>query len=149
MEAWRRGDLWIDGDKQHLVLKGPAGVGKSWLAVRLALRSLPDRRAVRFDVSVFDAVDHAGLMEDWATADILIMDDLGAEWDKPGGTYAANRLDALVRTADANLCRVIATTNLGRDGLEERYPDPMVDRLFGDGQLITMKGPNRRGRATP
>ncbi len=144
--AWARGDRWLTEGPQHLVLKGPAGAGKSWLAVRLALRLLPDRRAVYLSVPLFDPVAHADLIAKWSQAGVLVLDDLGQEWDRPGGSYAANRLDALVRSADAAECRVIVTTNLTKTAMTGRYSPAMMDRLTGDGWEVKLDSGSFRGR---
>jgi DNA replication protein DnaC len=131
-------DKWLKcPDRQHLVLKGPTGTGKSWLASRLVQSTMPEKSVRWVSVYTFDPVAMRDELPRLAEVDYLVLDDLGSEWDRPGGSFAGAKLDGLVRAADANLARIIATSNLRANESAGRYSEAMLRRL-NEGVVIKM-----------
>lgn len=145
--AWTRADEWLGREgPAHLVVRGAPGVGKSFLASRLAQAVVPDLIARWVEVAMFDPIRAEDELEKWTLAGLLVLNDLGCEWNKTGGTYCENRLDALIRMVDANGGRVVVTTNLPAKAMADRYSAAMVDRLVSDGCPLVIAGATQRGR---
>ena len=146
--AWAEADEWLrGGSATHLVIRGTPGVGKSFLASRLVQVVVPGLIARWVEVAMFDPIRDEDDLEKWTLAGILVLNDLGCEWNKAsGGTYCENRLDALIRTVDANGGRVVVTTNLPAKAMADRYSAAMVDRLVSDGCPLVIAGATQRGR---
>src|SRR6478752_10590740 len=78
---------WID-EAQNLIIEGPAGVGKSWLACALGHKACRDNRSVLYqrvpklfaDLALARGDGrYAKLLKQFARVDLLILDDWGPE----------------------------------------------------------------------
>jgi DNA replication protein DnaC len=147
-----------------LLLMGGVGTGKSVagafcvreaIAPRLTANPLRDsaslRRTALFvraaelartTLSDYSAADRAAF-EEWAAAELLVIDDLGAErlWD---GWMA--RLDELLDRRYGDKLRTIITTNLDGAAFKERYGTRISDRIRHDGDIVISGADSLRQR---
>ncbi len=149
---WARALAWPDGGRQHLVITGNPGSGKSWLASRLLQAFLwAGRTGEWIEVAGFDPVRQEEKLARCERAYCVVLNDLGTEWQRGGAasgdaTYTANRLEAIIRAVDESEGRVIVTTNLTSDERRVRYSEAVNDRLDRLGERVVLTGPSLRGR---
>jgi DNA replication protein DnaC len=144
---------WIK-NAQNVIITGPTGVGKTYLACALAhracregLTSLYTRSPRLFhDVSIARADgSYAKLMNKLARARLLIIDDLGLA---PMTDH--ERRDLLEIIEDRNdLCSTIAVSQIPIKLWHENIGDPTIadailDRLIHKAHKITLKGESMR-----
>lgn len=140
-----------------LIIEGPTGVGKSWLAIAIARelieRAVLDTADIRYDRSrwVWGLV-RSGYGDGTATAELAarmkarlwILDDFGAE--HATDDTAANLTDIL---SARELRPTILTANVPRDNHAERYNPELWDRVrsrLGDRnfRVIRILGEDKR-----
>jgi DNA replication protein DnaC len=144
---------WANGELPGLLLAGPVGVGKTWLAATAAWDRL-ERRSVRwFSVPVllaalslsFDDDRQADAVDALIGQGALVLDDL----DKARPSqYAAEQLfcaiDSRMNAGDP----LLVTTNLGLGELASKFPQPhgeaIASRLAGYCEAFAMQGHDRR-----
>lgn len=132
-----------------LVLAGATGVGKSTAAVA-ALRAsvtVDDTRMISEPRQFFHIPDvsrrllfttpelREEVLRGLTKTPFIVLDDLGAEFDKPGGLFHAF-LDEIIWSREANWKATIVTTNLTGDELRARYYDRIHDRFRGDWGVV-------------
>jgi DNA replication protein DnaC len=129
-----------------LVLSGPAGVGKTvaacWWAngfdrVPMFMRASEFATTSRYD---HDA------RENWQKQRALILDDLGAEYLDPKGSFLVD-LDELVDFFYADKKYLLITTNCDKATFKARYGERITDRLSEAGTWIAVPGASRRKKA--
>jgi DNA replication protein DnaC len=150
------GGRWID-QAQNLIIEGPAGVGKSWLACALGHKACRDDRSVLyhrvprlFDVLALARGDgrHARLLKSLARVDLLILDD----WGLTTLTQEQGR-DILEIVEDRhNRGSTILTSQLPVDHWHDAIANPTIadailDRLVHNAHRITLKGESMRKTA--
>lgn len=135
-----------------LMLMGPTGTGKTMAAV-CALRACSSEGRFVFTPDLVSTVtagafqERHGALKLAKQAELLVVDDLGAEQAKSGG-LGATTIDELLVQREAELLPTIITTNLVVDELRARLTDRLVDRLKGEwGALFTAAGESRRTSA--
>ena len=141
----------------NLLLEGPAGCGKSLLAVCIARRAIERELSVAY-VSALDYVtqcdnerfrrdeESAAMIARCAQVDLLVLDDLGAE---PAGSHNnAYFLTLLQQRENAGGSTVIcsAVDTEGRNGLYAKYSASVASRLRGAFERIRISGADLRGR---
>jgi len=146
---------WIR-DHRHLILCGPTGIGKSWLACALG------HKACREDFSVlyhrmprlFAALDlargdgrYAKLLASLARSDLLILDDWG-----PEPMTAEHRRDLLEIVEDRNgRGSLLITSQIPTDSWHRVIGDPtlsdaILDRIVHAAYRINLTGESMRKR---
>lgn len=145
---------WASGERKHVLLVGPVGVGKTTLAVRAGLLRIAKQGPVRYLkvarlVSLVGNGQH-GHQQDAAAAILkgkhaLILDDV----DKARGTeYAAEQLLDGLDTRIERGAPLLITTNLTPAELANRWPEPygesIASRLGGECLPVHMTGEDRR-----
>lgn len=140
----------------NMLLSGPAGTGKTCVASAIA-NELVERGAAVLFVSAFEFMNdmrachfsppsaRAELIDDYLTADLLVIDDLGVEQ-----VYANITCEYLLLVLSEREIRgksTVITTNLG-DAIAERYGDRIASRLTDKNKTITKNlwGEDLRGR---
>lgn len=138
---------WIDR-KQNLIVIGPTGVGKSWIACALGHKACRDDRAVLYQrvPRLFDALAlargdgrHGRLLKSLARIELLILDDWGLATLTP-----EQGRDLLEIVEDRhNRGSTIVTSQLPVDHWHEAIANPTVadailDRLVHNAHRLTL-----------
>lgn len=139
------------GNRGGLVILGPTGTGKTWIAAATArLLLVEDTVPVTF-TTVADFLEALrpsarvpGVdpdMMQYALAPVLVLDDLGMEKLTEWGEEQLHRL---AHERNANNRPTIVTSNLYGPEIRARYDERTVERLFAGSRLITLDGETRR-----
>jgi len=144
---------WIDRH-QNLIVIGPTGVGKSWLACALGHKACRDDRSVLYQrvPRLFDALAlargdgrHARLLKSLARVELLILDDWGL------ATLTQEQSRDLLEIVDDrhNRGSTIVTSQLPVDHWHEAIANPTIadailDRLVHNAHRLTLKGESMR-----
>ena len=147
---------WI-AQRQNLIVIGPTGVGKSWIACALAHRACRDDRSVLYQrvPRMFDALAlargdgrHARLLKTIARVELLILDDWGL------ATLTPDQGRDLLEIVDDRHGRgsTIVTSQLPVEHWHEAIANPTVadailDRLVHNAHRLTLKGDSLRKAA--
>jgi DNA replication protein DnaC len=147
---------WIDRH-QNLIVIGPTGVGKSWLACALGHKACRDDRSVFYQrvPRLFDALAlargdgrHARLLKTLARVELLILDDWGL------ATLNHDQARDLLEIVDDrhNRGSTIVTSQLPVDHWHEAIANPTVadailDRLVHNAHRLTLNGDSMRKTA--
>lgn len=150
---------WINAH-DNLVLSGPAGVGKSWLACAIGQKARRDNRAVLYhrwptlceDLALARGDGrHPRLLKSLARADLLILDDFGLEPLDAGARH--DLLEILEErygrrsTLVTSQLPVAAWHDIIAD---PTYADAILDRLVHNAHRIELSGESlRRSRPRP
>src|SRR5207245_1966211 len=147
---------WI-GRHQNLIVIGPTGVGKSWLACALAHKACRDDRSVLYQrlPRLFDALAlargdgrHARLLKSLARVELLILDDWGL-----APMTAEQRRDLLEIMEDRHArSSTIVTSQLPVEHWHDIIGDPTIadailDRLVHNAHRLALKGESLRKAA--
>lgn len=148
---------WI-GEKHNVLITGPTGVGKSYLAsalgqaaCRRGLRVLYRRVSRLFEELALARADgtYARLLAKLAKADVLILDDLGL-----GSPKDAQRHDLLEVLEDRyGRVATVVTSQLPIPKWHEWISDPtladaILDRLVHNAYKVDLRGASRRKETT-
>ena len=147
---------WIKGH-DNLVLVGPTGVGKSWLAAALGHKACRDNQSVLYQrvPRLFEDLAlgrgdgrHPRLLRSLGRADLLILDDWGLE---PLDAGARHDLLEILEERYGRRSTMI-TSQLPVDRWHDiigdpTYADAILDRLIHNAHRIELSGESlRRGR---
>lgn len=129
-------------DRSIIVLSGPPGCGKTTAACLYAARPERDFAFLsawtRTRTSVYDEA-----AAEWATLPLLILDDMGEEYQDAKG-FTASMLDQLVTERYDGNAMTIMTTNLPATRFRDRYGDRLVDRIREVGAFCELAVPSYR-----
>jgi len=147
-------DVMLDnGD--GLLLWGPNGRGKTSAAAfvakevrRTGASVLMVTAAMLLDsvLQKTEAEDGLLIMELARTVDFLLIDDLGKEHASKSG-FSDRVFENLLRERGSNRLTTWITTNMGRDGLVERYKHSMMEVLKELVVPVKVEGDNHRDDA--
>ena len=147
------GNRWIK-EHQNVIITGPTGVGKTWLACALAQKACRDGYTVQYlrlprllqDLNLAKADGrYPKLMAGYAKADLLLLDDWGLA---PLGE--GQRRDLLEIVEDRhNLKSTMITSQMPVDHWHELIGDPtladaILDRLIHNAHRVPLKGESLR-----
>lgn len=139
---------WAAGEVSTLVLTGPVGVGKTYLAAAACwdrLQSQPTRwvsvaRIMLQLRAAFGDENRAEALKVLTGESAIVLDDL----DKVNPTEDGR--SAIFTAIDARIEQgspLLVTTNLDMSEIGKRYGDAVMSRLRG-GQVVRMQGADRR-----
>jgi DNA replication protein DnaC len=147
---------WIDRHHNLLII-GPTGVGKSWIACALGHKACRDDRAVLYQrlPRLFDALAlargdgrHERLLRTLARVDLLILDDWGL------APMSADRRRDLLEIMEDRHARgsTIVTSQLPVENWHDSIGDPTIadailDRLVHNAHRLVLKGESMRKAA--
>jgi len=144
---------WIER-KYNLIIVGPTGIGKSWIACALGHKACRDDRSVLYQrVSrLFSALAlargdgrHARLLRTFARVELLILDDWGLATLTPDQSH-----DLLEIVDDRhNRGSTLITSQLPVEHWHEIIPNPTIadailDRLVHNAHRLQLDGPSMR-----
>ncbi len=146
---------WIKGH-DNLVLVGPTGVGKSWLAAALGRKACRDNQSVLYQrvPRLFEDLAlgrgdgrHPRLLKSLGRADLLILDDWGLE---PLDAGARHDLLEILEERYGRRSTMI-TSQLPVDRWHDiigdpTYADAILDRLIHNAHRIELSGESLRRR---
>ncbi|WBA82349.1 IS21-like element helper ATPase IstB [Endozoicomonas sp. GU-1] len=147
------GSSWIK-DHQNVIITGPTGVGKTWLACALAQKACRDGYTVQYqrlprllqDLSLARADGrYLKIMTTLAKTDLLLLDDWGL-----APLNESQRRDLLELVEDRhNLKSTLITSQMPVDHWHELIGDPtladaILDRLIHNAHRIPLKGESLR-----
>ena len=144
---------WI-GRKQNLLITGPTGVGKSWIACALGHKACRDNRSVLYHrlPRLFEALAlargdgrYARLLKMLSRVDLLILDDWGL------APLTGDQRRDLLEVVDDRHQRgsTIITSQVPIEHWHEVIADPTIadavlDRLVHNAHRLTLKGDSMR-----
>lgn len=142
---------WAAGLRHGLVLVGPVGVGKTWLAAAAAWARL-EHGPVRwllvstlFRLLLLEFGDEGRKAADAALggSGALVLDDMG---QARGKDWAASVLLEAIDRQVTEGRPLLVTSNLGLPELRERFPngDAITSRLAGYCETFVLEGADRR-----
>ena len=146
---------------ESLYLWGPTGSGKTHLAVALMREdwiAKPSQRptfvkvppmlleirevfSVSSERSSTDSRSERSIIDRYATADLLILDDVGTE---KISDWAIQTLAVIVDKRYSEMRRTLVTSNLSLEELSDRIGDRTAARLAGMSVLAQLSGTDRR-----
>jgi DNA replication protein DnaC len=144
---------WID-QRQNLLITGPTGVGKSWIACALGHKACRDGRSVLYQrvPRLFEALAlargdgrHARLLASLARVELLILDDWGLQV-----LTQAQRIELLEILEDRNgRGSTVVTSQVPPDKWCDVIGDPtladaILDRLVHNAHRLVMTGDSMR-----
>jgi DNA replication protein DnaC len=149
------GGEWIDAH-DNLILCGPTGVGKSWLACALGHKACRDNRAVLYqripklfaDLALARGDGrYARILRGLAAVQLLILDDWGLE---PLDAGARHDLYEILEERSGR-CSTILTSQIPVDKWhavigDPTYADAILDRLVHNAHRIDLSGDSLRRR---
>jgi DNA replication protein DnaC len=152
------GGRWID-EAQNLIIEGPSGVGKSWLACALGHKACRDNRSVLYQRIPRLFADLAlgrgdgrypRLMRPLGGVKLLILDDWGLE---PLGPEQRHDLLEIVEDRYGRGATLI-TSQLPVDRWHDVIGDPtladaILDRLVHNAHRIQLRGESLRKQRAP
>jgi DNA replication protein DnaC len=138
-----------EGGRNSLVILGPVGTGKTWLAAAIAHDLLINVRPVPVTmITVSEMLANLrptpGLdvdIQQFILAPVLILDDLGQENQTP---WTQEQMYRLSHARYHNGRPTIVTSNLSGEEIKNTYESRTVQRLFGGARLIELAGQSRR-----
>lgn len=136
---------WLKDNKgRGLLLMGSCGVGKTLIGMRII--PLLINYYCRKNVSIYTAQELNSKPDEIISKHIVYIDDVGTE--DISNIYGNKRIPfaELVDAAERNGKLLIATTNLDKTHLTEKYKDRVIDRLGAITRGVSIKSASMRSK---
>lgn len=138
-----------------LILRGPAGTGKTSLGVCLlkeALKigkgclmiSMPNLLDNMLTLSKGDSVAFMSYEQKLRNIPLLLLDDFGAEYSK--SEWVAAKVESIIIDRYNRMRPIILTTNYSDSWTKDNYSQRIYDRLRGEYQEAIFMGVSHRGK---
>jgi DNA replication protein DnaC len=144
---------WIDR-KQNLIIIGPTGIGKSFIACALGHKACRDDRAVLYQrvPRLFDALAlargdgrHAALLRTFARVSLLILDDWGLAPLTPGqGRDLLEIVDDRHNRGSTIITSQVLVEHWHEVIANPTVADAILDRLIHNAHRLQLDGPSMR-----
>lgn len=140
----------FDTAAPSLLLRGPTGTGKTHLSLAMASTIAGNGFSVVYQPAgkLFRTLEreHFGKQDGdtegvLLTCDLLIIDDLGTEFDT---TFTTAALYNVLNTRILDELPTIISTNLTQEGLQQRYGDQITSRITGAFEPLLFVGKDIR-----
>lgn len=128
---------FFEKNARGILMIGKTGLGKTHLSLAIAQRVIEKGYIVLYDTAseltrrlsnqFFGKDKQEDLMEQICEADLLIIDDLGAEFES---SFSSSAIYDILNTRVCKALPTIINTNLTAEELQERYGERVVSRLF-------------------
>lgn len=139
-------------ESKNILMFGKTGLGKTHLSLAIANQVIQKGYDVLYDSAVNYLMqiekEHFGrddsgrdTLQSLLTADLLILDDLGAEYDTP---FYTSTIYNIINTRLNRSLPTIISTNLNHEGIQKKYDDRIVSRLFAIYQCLEFVGTDIR-----
>lgn len=137
---------------RNILMFGKTGLGKTHLSLAIANEVMQNGFNVLYDsaVNYLRKIEreHFGrdsgnvdTLEMLLSADLLILDDLGSEYDTP---FYISTMYNIINTRINRGIPTIISTNLNHEGIQEKYDDRIVSRLFAVYDCLEFAGKDIR-----
>lgn len=138
----------FSASSKNVLMLGKTGLGKTHLSLAIASEVLKKGYNVLYD-SALNYLrkierEHFGrdkgdvdTLEMLISADLLILDDLGAEFDTP---FYTSTIYNIINTRMIKGMPTIISTNLSLDGIQKKYEDRIFSRLFASYECLEFVG---------
>ncbi len=149
LEAAREFALHFAPGKENLLLMGGTGLGKTHISTAIARAVIESGHDVVYESvqTVFADFEYdrfrnsysneRGRAERYLTAELLILDDLGAEF---GNQFTVSCLYQLINSREVRGLSTIVSTNLTAKELMERYDGRLTSRFLGNYRILQFVG---------
>lgn len=139
-------------ESKNILMFGKTGLGKTHLSLAIANQVIQKGYDVLYDSAVNYLMqiekEHFGrddsgrdTLQSLLTADLLILDDLGVEYDTP---FYTSTIYNIINTRLNRSLPTIVSTNLNHEGIQKKYDDRIVSRLFAIYQCLEFVGTDIR-----
>lgn len=136
----------------NILMFGKTGLGKTHLSLSIASEILKKGFNVLYDSAVNylrkiekehfgRATENLDTLEMLLSADLLILDDLGSEYDTP---FYISTMYNIINTRMSRGLPTIISTNLNHEGIQKKYDDRIVSRLFASYDCLEFVGTDIR-----
>lgn len=141
----------FDTDSNSLFFYGRTGLGKTHLSLAIANEVMKKGYNVvygsvinflnKLEREKFGRVDSFETEDILINADLLILDDLGAEFSTP---VATSSLYNIINSRIARGVPTIISSNLNLEEIKSRYPESVASRIIGNFKTIEFAGKDIR-----
>ncbi len=143
---------FCENDSKNLLFSGGCGLGKTFLSSCVAKKMMDNGKSVIYLTAsgLFDDYDDYkfgrkddfdGVLDMIYSADLLIIDDLGAEADRPANVQL---LFDVINKRKFSEKKMIISTNLTMNGIKERYTERIVSRILEGFYILVFEGQDIR-----
>ncbi len=131
----------------NILMMGETGLGKTHLSLAIAGTAIKKGYGVIYgsaqnllntlEDEKFGRIENTGAEKSLLECDLLIIDDLGAEFSTP---YTVSAVYNIINTRMMSNKPVIISTNLSVQDIEDRYMRRVTSRILGEYKVLVFRG---------